>query len=84
MKTREKIICQEAQYIIENNATVRQASKEFGRSKSTIHYDIRRNLPYINKTLAIQVEKVLEANKQERATRGGLATQEKYRKTRVH
>jgi putative DeoR family transcriptional regulator (stage III sporulation protein D) len=84
MKTREQIICLEAQYIIEHNATVRQASKELGRSKSTIHYDIRRNLPYINKALAIQVEKILENNKQERTIRGGLATQAKYRKERLH
>lgn len=28
-----------ANYIIENNATVRQAAKAFGVSKSTIHMD---------------------------------------------
>ena len=28
-----------ATYIIENNATVRQAAKQFGVSKSTIHAD---------------------------------------------
>ena len=28
-----------ATYIIENNATVRQAAKQFGVSKSTIHKD---------------------------------------------
>ena len=26
-----------AQYIIDNNATVRQAAKEYGLSKSTVH-----------------------------------------------
>ena len=28
-----------AEYIIEHNATVRQAAKEFGISKSTVHKD---------------------------------------------
>ena len=29
-----------ANYIIENNATVRQAAKQFGISKSTVHADV--------------------------------------------
>lgn len=29
-----------AQYIIENNATVRQAAKHFGISKSTVHVEV--------------------------------------------
>ena len=29
-----------ANYIIENNATVRQAAKNFGISKSTVHIDV--------------------------------------------
>ena len=29
-----------AQYIVENNATVRQTAKMFGISKSTIHADV--------------------------------------------
>ena len=29
-----------ASYIIENNATVRQAAKQFGISKSTVHADV--------------------------------------------
>lgn len=84
MITREQVMFQEAQYIIENHATVRQASELFGRSKSIIHKDLRERLPHLNKALAIQVERVLEANKQERATRGGLATQAKYRKEGLH
>ena len=31
-----------AEYIIENNATVRQAAKKFGVSKSTVHKDLRK------------------------------------------
>lgn len=29
-----------AQYIVEQNATVRQAAKKFGISKSTVHMDV--------------------------------------------
>ncbi|MBQ9764892.1 MAG: sporulation transcriptional regulator SpoIIID [Lachnospiraceae bacterium] len=29
-----------ARYIIDNNATVRQAAKAFGISKSTVHMDV--------------------------------------------
>ncbi len=29
-----------ANYIIENNATVRQTAKQFGISKSTVHIDV--------------------------------------------
>ena len=31
-----------ATYIIENNATVRQAAKQFGVSKSTVHADVTK------------------------------------------
>ena len=67
-----------AYYIIEHKATVRQTSKEFGVSKSTIHKDCTDRLEQINPTLAQSVRKVLDVNKQERHIRGGLATREKY------
>ena len=31
-----------ARYIVDNNATVRQAAKAFGISKSTIHMDVTK------------------------------------------
>ncbi len=67
-----------ANYIIENNATVRQTAKVFGISKSTIHMDIVHRLPGINLNLSKEVRKVLDVNKAERHIRGGLATKEKY------
>lgn len=67
-----------ANYIIENNATVRQTAKHFGISKSTVHKDVTERLVEINKSLAIQTRKVLDVNKSERHIRGGLATREKY------
>lgn len=67
-----------ANYIIENNATVRQAARKFGISKSTVHKDVTERLSHINGALATEARKVLEINKSERHIRGGLATREKY------
>ena len=67
-----------ARYIVDNNATVRQAAKAFGISKSTIHKDVAERLLKINPSLAEEARKVLDLNKQERHLRGGLATKEKY------
>lgn len=67
-----------ANYIIESNATVRQAAKAFGVSKSTVHKDCADRLIAINPVLAKEVRKVLDVNKAERHIRGGLATKEKY------
>lgn len=67
-----------AKYIIDNNATVRQAAKQFGVSKSTVHKDITDRLSQINPTLAEDARLVLNVNKSERHIRGGLATKEKY------
>ncbi len=67
-----------ANYIIEQNATVRQTAKQFGISKSTVHKDVTERLLRINPALAGQARKVLDINKSERHIRGGLATKEKY------
>lgn len=67
-----------AQYIIENNATVRQAAKHFGISKSTVHKDTTERLEQVNPSLAQEARKVLNVNKSERHIRGGMATKEKY------
>ena len=67
-----------ANYMIENNATVRQAAKNFGISKSTVHKDVTDRLEHINPSLAAQARVVLDVNKSERHIRGGLATREKY------
>ena len=66
-------------YIIENNATVRAAAKQFDISKSTVHKDVTGRLRNINKSLYEQVRRVLAQNKSERHLRGGAATREKYR-----
>ena len=67
-----------AHYIIEENATVRQAAKRFGISKSTVHKDVTQRLQNINPSLANEARKVLDVNKSERHIRGGMATKNKY------
>lgn len=76
----EERVINVANYIIQNNATVRQAAKAFRISKSTVHKDVTARLEQINPSLGRQVRMVLDVNKSERHIRGGLATKEKYAK----
>ena len=75
----EERACELANYIIENNTTVRAAAKRFGISKSTVHKDVTERLEHIDRTLWHKVRKVLELNKAERHIRGGNATRRKYK-----
>ena len=67
-----------ANYIIDNNCTVRAAAKKFQVSKSTVHKDMVDRLPEISASLADDVRAILDDNKAERHIRGGLATKAKY------
>lgn len=67
-----------AEYIIDSGATVRDAARKFGVSKSTVHKDCTDRLQQINPSLAVQARQVLNVNKAERHIRGGLATRDKY------
>ena len=74
----EKRAIELAEYIIENNATVRRTAKEFNISKSTVHKDVHERLKKINPALANDVRVILDKNKAERHIRGGMATKLKY------
>ena len=74
----EERAVQIANYIIDENATVRQTAKKFGISKSTVHKDVTERLLQINPSLAQEARKVLDMNKSERHIRGGMATRKKY------
>ena len=67
-----------ANYIVENNATVRQTAKQFGVSKSTVHKDVTVELAKQNYGLFLEVNGILQFNKKERHLRGGEATRKKY------
>ena len=66
------------EYLIEHQATVRSAAAVYGVSKSTVHKDVTQTLRFVNKRLFLEVQKVLQKNKQERHLRGGEATRIKY------
>lgn len=66
------------EFIVENNATVRRAAKQFGVSKSTVHKDVSQRLKYIDSGLYRDVKNVLAVNKAQRHIRGGMATKRKY------
>ena len=72
-----------ANYIIDNNSTVRQTAKAFGVSKSTVHKDVTERLSQIHPALANEARVVLDLNKAERHIRGGQATKEKYKHMQV-
>lgn len=63
-----------ANYIVENKATVRQAAKYFWISKTTVHKHMTKTLVAINPELAKDVRNVLDYNKSQRCSRGGIAT----------
>ncbi len=65
-------------YIAENGATVREAARKYGISKSTVHKDVTERLYTQNRELFERVRAVLEKNKAERHMRGGEATKQKY------
>lgn len=69
-----------AHYIIEHNATVRQAAERFGVCKSTVYYDVTVLLKEINFRLYKMVGAVIAFNKAMRAYRGGKAPKSKRRK----
>lgn len=72
------------EYLIEKQATVRSAAQVFGVSKSTVHKDVTQTLKSVNKTLYLEVQKLLLKNKQERHLRGGEATKQKYSEKNAH
>ncbi|MBQ7391364.1 MAG: sporulation transcriptional regulator SpoIIID [Clostridia bacterium] len=66
------------EYLLEYAATVREAARVFGVSKSTVHKDVTERLRHVNNALYLQVQELLTKNKQERHLRGGEATRKKY------
>ena len=65
-------------HIIETKETVRQISKHYGYSKTTVHNDISDRLKEINSPLYEEAAAVLEEHRQVRHIRGGAATKAKY------
>ena len=73
-------VLKEADYVIVNNATVRQTAKEFGMSKSCVYRDLSELLPQYNLKMSAEVISVFQINKALRHIRGGQAIKRKYAK----
>ena len=75
----EQRIEEEANFIVNECATVRETAKKFGMGKSTVHRDVTEKLKNINLNLYNDVMYVLECNKEEKHIRGGQATKNKFK-----
>ena len=70
-----------AAYMLEHRATVRQAARAFGISKSSVHKDMVERLPHIDARLGAQVAGLMRYNKAVRHLRGGAATRARFLRT---
>ena len=70
------------EYIVKNKSTVRAAAKVFGVSKSTVHTDVTQKLEEIDPGLCREVREILDI-KAQRHIRGGIATREKYKGSKM-
>lgn len=73
-------VLEEANYFIDNCSTVRATAKVFNVSKTTVFRDLTVRLPQYSHSLFVQVNSILQINKQERASRGGSASKKNNRK----
>lgn len=76
----ENEIINVANYILENNMTIRKTAKIYNVPKSTLHYNVTKKLIEINYNLYLKLHKYLQQNFNEKHIRGGLATKNKYKK----
>ena len=71
-------VLKQANYIIKYEDTVRDISKIFNVSKSTVNNDLHERLKYINETLYLKVKNILDYHTKIRHLRGGESTKKKY------
>ena len=67
-----------ARFILERRTTLRDTAKVFGIGKSTLHTDLTKRLPRIDRALAKEVHDILRYNHDCRHIRGGESTRKKY------
>jgi len=73
-----KRVVDEANYIIKTGSTVREMSKIFNVSKSTVHKDLHERLIEIDENLYKKIEEILKYHIEIRHIRGGFSTKNKY------
>lgn len=70
------------QYIARTGATVREAARAFGMSKSAVHKDVHERLRLIHPGLYAEVKEILDYHHAIRHLRGGAATRRRWRMMR--
>ncbi len=70
-------------FILRTGATVRQAAREFGMSKSSVHKDVHERLRSVHPGLYEEVRRVLDYHSAVRHLRGGAATRRRWRRIKA-
>lgn len=74
--------CEEiALFMLDNKATIREAARQFGMSKTTVHEEVTKHLRDVSNTLYTQIRNLLDANWKDRQRRGGIACHRSRDKT---
>ena len=73
-------VYKETYYILKTKKTLRELSKVFNLSKSTIHKDLKERLKFIDLTLYKEVQEIFQNHIQTRHIKGGESTKKKYQK----
>ena len=73
-------VYKEAYYILKTKKTLRELSKVFNLSKSTIHKDLKERLKSIDLALYKEVNKIFQMHLKSRHIKGGESTKKKYQK----
>ena len=72
-------VLEEAKQIIKRKITIREVSKEFGVSKSTVHKDLQERLLEIDPKKHKLIADIMQEHIEIRHIRGGESTKKKYR-----
>jgi len=77
-KELEKRTLTYARHIIKSHDTVRATAKLYNISKSTVHNDIHKRLPLINRFMYRKISKIMDKNFSHKHIIGGQSTKLKY------
>jgi len=73
-----KRVKEEAEYMLDTNKTIREISKHFNVSKSTVHKDLQERLLIVDETLYNKVKEIIKYHIEIRHIRGGESTRKKW------
>lgn len=84
-----EMVVERANYIVENNCTIREAANHFGVTKTTLHKQLRRDLYRMSELkpsyekLYKTIDKILVKHFNEKYIHGGETTRIRYSKHSV-